>query len=90
MMARLLVVGERLQLRADVLRRVGEPLAVREVGAEDDRLDPDLGDDALHVLLGEGRDHEVAAEDLARALGRARRHFALRPMRNAWSILRSV
>ena len=45
----------------------GEPFAVGEVGAEDDRLDPDLGDDALHVLLGEGRDQEVAAEDLARA-----------------------
>ena len=56
---------------------IGEPLAVREVGAEHDRLDPDLGDDALHVLLGEGRDHEVVAEDLARALGRASRPLRL-------------
>ena len=46
---------------------IGEPFAVREVGAEHDRLDADLGDDPLHVLLRERRDDEVLAEDLASA-----------------------
>ena len=63
---------------------------MREVGAEHDRLDADLGDDALHVLLGERRDDEVLAEDLARPRGRACPTSPCGPCRNAWSILRSV
>ena len=52
---------------------IGEALAVGEVGAEHDRLDADLGDDPLHVLLGVRGDDEVLAEDLATGAGRAGR-----------------
>ena len=59
------VVGEAGELRGDVLAGAGEAFAVREVGAEHDRVDADLGHDALHVLLRERRHDEVLAEDLA-------------------------
>src|SRR5262245_45684762 len=62
-----LLLREGAELGGDVLGGEGQALGVREVGSEDDRLDPDLLHDALHVLLREGRDDEVLAEDLARA-----------------------
>src|ERR1035438_1665438 len=53
---------------AELVRHVllwpGEPFTVREVGAEYDRSDTDLVDDATNVLLREGRDHEVVLKKL--------------------------
>jgi hypothetical protein len=47
--------------------RLGQTLAVPEVGAEHDGFDPDGLDDARHVLLGERRDEAVLAEVVARS-----------------------
>src|SRR5579883_3150333 len=78
--AALLGLGERRQLRVDVLRRVGEALAVGEVRAEDDGVDADLVDHPADVLLGVGGDHEVLAEDLR---GPSVEAAVLRPLRLA-------
>src|SRR5919106_5590965 len=66
MMARTSGLREALQPRR-VLHGIGQALGVGEVRAEDQRLDADHLDGALHVLLREGRHHEAGLEQLAGA-----------------------